>query len=147
MKQFSFNLDRILRYRIHLEKKAQGDLFHAKSEYMKRKTAVKRLIEKRMEIAKKCSNEGFKGMDVPLYQIYKSFLQKLHQDLERAYTNLKESEEKLKAQTLFLKKESIKKKTLETLKDFQLQKYITKLKRDEQKDMDELAISKYIGNS
>ena len=146
MKSFSFSLDRILSYRIYLEKKAQRDLFHAKNEYMRRKNAIKRLVEKKMKIAIKCSNEGFRGMDVPLYQIYKSFLQKLNQDLERAYISLKEGEEKVKAQESFLKKESIKKKTLETLKDLQLQKYMKRLEREEQKVMDELAISKHIGN-
>jgi len=140
MKQFSFRLDYILNYRNYLEKSAQRDLFNARNEYMGWEGEIERLDQERMKIAKKCSEEGFKGMDVPLYQIYRSFLQMLHHDLERAHISLKKAEEEVKAQEAVLEKESIKKKTLEALKDLQLKKYMERLEREEQKAIDELVL-------
>lgn len=140
MKPFSFRLDSILNYRDYLEKRAQRDLFNARNEYIKRVKAVKRLAKERVEIARRCRDEGFRGIDVPLYQIYMSFLQRLDHDIERAHMSLKKGEEKVKAQEAVLKKESIKKKTLELLKDSQLKRRLERLEREEQKQMDELVI-------
>ena len=140
MKPFSFRLDSILNYRDYLEKRAQRDLFNARNEYIKRLKAVKRLAKERGEIARRCRDEGFRGIDVPLYQIYISFLQRLEHDIERAHMSLKKGEEKVKAQEAVLKKESIKKKTLELLKDLQLKRRLERLEREEQKQMDELVI-------
>ena len=140
MRPFSFRLDSILNYRDFLEKRAQRDLFSARNEYIERVKAVKRLAQERVEIATRCRDEGFRGIDVPLYQIYISFLQGLDHDIEGAHISLKKGEEKVKAQEAVLKKESIKKKMLELLKDLQLKRYLERLEREEQKEMDELVI-------
>jgi len=147
MRRFSFRLDRILNYRRYLEKKAQRDLFDARNAYRARGREVKRIVRKRIEIARICSDKGFKGMGVPQYLIYKSFLQGLNHDLEEAHTNLKKGEEEVKAQQVALKKESIKKKSLETLKDLQVDKYRKRSEREEQKVMDELVITRKRGKS
>jgi len=107
---------------------------------MEREKTVKRLAEKRREIARKRSDEGFRGIDVSLYQIYRSFLQKLDQDLENAHMSVKEGKEKVEAQQAVLKKESIKKRTLEILRDLQLRRHLEGVEREEQKVLDELVI-------
>jgi len=140
MKRFSFRLDSILNYRNYLEKRAQRDLFNARHEHIETEKEIERLGNKRMETARECSDEGLRGMDVPLYQVYRSFLLKLNYDLERAHMGLKKAEEKIKEKKAVLKEKSIKKKTLEVLKDLQLKKYMQRLEKEEQKVMDELAI-------
>ena len=140
MKPFSFRLDSIRNYRNYLEKRAQGDLFNAKNEYMRKKEELKKLEEKRMETARICSDEGFKGIDVPHYQMFRSFVQKLDHDIERAHMSIKEGQQRVKVQEAVLKKESIKKKTLEVLRDLQLKRFLERLDREEQKAIDELAI-------
>ncbi len=140
MKPFSFRLDSILSYRDYLEKRARKDLFNARNEYIGKEREIKRLVKKRMEISKRCSDEGSRGIDVRLYQIYRSFLQSLNHDLERTHISLKKAGEKVKTQEAVLKKESIKKKMLVVLKDLQLKKYMQRLVRKEQKVMDELVI-------
>jgi len=140
MKPFSFRLDSILNYRNYLEKRAQIDVFSSRNEYIGREREIKRLSKKRMEIARGCRDEGFRGIDVPLYKIYRSFLQKLNHDLEGAHISLKKAEEQVKAKEAVLRKESIKKKTLEALKDLQLKRYLKRSEREEQKVMDELVI-------
>lgn len=140
MNPFSFRLESILNYRSHLEKMAQRDLFRAENEVMEGRKAIEKLTESRREIALKCSEERFRGMSVPQYQIYRSFLKRLDDDLKRAHISLIEAGEKVMAKKEALKKESIRKKTLEALKDLQLKKYMKRLEKEEQKVMDELVI-------
>jgi flagellar export protein FliJ len=140
MKPFSFRLDSILRYRDYLEKRAQRDLFSAKNEYMEKVKAVKRLAKEKVETGRRCKDEGFKGIDVALYQIYLSFMQGLDNDIEGAHISIKKAEGKVKAQEVALRKESIKKKTLELLKGLQLKRYLEGLDKEEQKVVDELVI-------
>ena len=94
MKRFSFRLDRLLHYRKYLEKQAQKNLYSARREALSREKALKRLVERRMATERKCRDEGFRGMDVPLYRIYQSFLQKSNDDLETARIQLQEEEQK-----------------------------------------------------
>jgi len=142
MKPFSFRLDSILNYRNYLEKRAQRNLVNAINEYRGLEREIERLSKKRIEIAGKCSEEGLRGMDVPKYHIYRFFLQKVTDDLERANMSLEKTEEKIKKKKAVLKGESIKKKTLETLKDSQLKKHMLRLETEEQKTLDELVIMK-----
>ena len=93
-----------------------------------------------MGLAKECSDETFKGIDVPSYRLFISFLQSLNQDLERAHMSVKQGEEKVRAQQEILKGKSIEKKSLEILKDLQFKKYKLTRERADQKEIDELVI-------
>jgi len=140
LKKFSFRLESVLNHRRHLEKKAQRDLVNARHEQARREKVAKELGDKRMDTAKECSDETFKGIDVPSYRLYISFLQSLHQDLERAHMSLQQGEEKVRAQQEILKGKSIEKKSLEILKDLQFKEYRLKRERADQKAIDELVI-------
>jgi flagellar FliJ protein len=141
MKLFKFRLDKILDYRKHLTKVAQIDLFNAKNECIRREKKVKRLSEKRKEIAKSCMDEGVKGIDVPRYKIYLAYLYKIEHDLKSAHTLLKQEKENVISKKAILTNESIKKKSLETLKDLKHNKYIELSEREEQKVLDEIVIT------
>ncbi len=141
MKPFTFRLDKILGYRKHLSKIAQIDLFNARNECIRREKEVKRLSEKRKKIAKSCRDEGLKGIDVPRYKIYQAYLYKIMHDLESAHTRLKEEKGNVVTKKAILANESIKKKTLETLKDLQHNKYIELSEREDQKILDEIVIT------
>lgn len=140
MKKFSFRLDRLLNYRKYVEKQAQKDLFSARHEAQRLEKALKRLGEKRIETEKKCREEGAKGIDVPWYRIYQAFFQKSDHDLDRARIRLREGEEEVRAKVATLNEKTVKKRTLEVLKDMQYQKYLHQLGKEEQKIMDELAV-------
>jgi len=147
MKPFSFRLDSILNYRNYLEKRARRNLANAINEYIGWEREIERLSKKRIEIAGKCSDEGLRGMDVSKYHMYRSFLQRVGDDLERANMSLKKAEEKIEEKKAALKDKSIKKKTLETLKDLQRKRYMRRLETEEQKTIDELVIMKKEGRA
>jgi flagellar FliJ protein len=140
MKPFTFRLQRLLNYRGYLERRAQVDLFNAKNEVRAQEEEIKKLKGTKMDIWEECSDEGARGMNVPLYQIYRSFINKLDLDLEEAHRRLEALEEKVKAQTAVLREETIRKKTLENLKDLQRKRYMVQTDREEQKEMDEMVI-------
>ena len=140
MKPFIFRLERLLNYRGYLERRAQVDLFNAKNEVRAQEEEIENIKRNKMNIWKECSEEGARGMDVPLYQIYHSFIKKLDLDLEEAHRRLEELEEKVKAKTAVLREETIRKKTLENLKDLQRKRHMMQTDREEQKEMDEMVI-------
>jgi len=140
VKRFSFRLEKVLRYRKYLETKAQIKLMDAINEYHEKETSIKLLVARRMELADECSGEKKKGMDVARYRLYYHYFHKLNDEQEAGGIALKKTEEKVQTQRMLLTKESIKKKTLETLKDVQHGRYQEISGKEEQKMMDETAI-------
>jgi flagellar export protein FliJ len=140
MKQFSFRLDRICRYRGYLEKKAQGELARARNEQRETEKAVNLLASERMELAEKCSDKLFSGMHVPLYWMYGVYLERLRMELEEAHGELTKAGEKVRAREKALLRESIKRKALDALRDLRRTRYIENMEREEQKLLDELVI-------
>jgi flagellar FliJ protein len=138
MKRFSFRLENILKYRNHMEKRARMALLDVRNEYMGRKNRVKKLATKRTENIITCRDEATRGLDVPMYKIHQAFQQKLDHDLAIANMDLQEGKQKVKVQEKILQGESIKKMSLEALKDLQLKNYIKKLEQEEQTFMDEM---------
>ncbi|MEJ2657232.1 MAG: flagellar export protein FliJ [Desulfobacterales bacterium] len=141
MKPYSFRLDKILDYRSYLRKKAQIDVFNARNECLKREKEVLNLVEKRVEISNKCSEEESIGMSVPVYHAYQAYLQRIKCDLEKAKIKLNEEKEEVIAKEMVLKQASINKKTLEVLKELKHKKYMEALGREEQKTLDEIVIT------
>jgi flagellar export protein FliJ len=141
MKPYSFRLDKILDYRSYLRKKAQIEVFNARNECLKREKEVLRLIEKKVEISKKCSEEETRGMSVPVYHTYQAYMKRIGYDLEKAYIRLDEEKEEVMAKEMILKQASINKKTLEVLKELKHKKYMESLGREEQKILDEIVIT------
>jgi flagellar FliJ protein len=140
MKRFSFRLDSILGYRRYQEKRAQRDLFNARHEQAQRKRAAEQLADKRTETADACTEEGFKGIDVPRYHLYKTFLRSLNKDLDKAHLKLGEGEEEIHAKQSVLTRRSVEKKSLEVLRDLKVKAYKLSIEQEEQKAMDELVI-------
>lgn len=140
MKPYSFRLEKVLGYRSYLRKRAQKAVFNARNKYMKMEKEVLGLAEKRSELFDKCCEEGNNGICVPVYRLYQTFIQKIDDDLEEAHVRLNEEKEKIIAKEAVLKHSSIKKKTLEILKDTQRKKYIESFQREEQKLLDEIVI-------
>ena len=141
MEKFSFRLDRVLNYRKYLEKQAQKHLFHARHEALKREEVLKRLIEKRLETERNYRQGTSQGMEVSWYRIYRTFFQKSDHDLEMARIRLQKGNDMVRVKRTDLEKKAVKKKTLEVLKEMQYRRYLHQLGKEDQKVMDELAVT------
>ena len=147
MKRFSFRLEKVLRYRKYLEKKAQIKLINTINEYNMMENSVKMIAAKCKELSGECSDEKQKEMDVARYRLYCHYFQKLNDDQEAGNLALKKTEATVHLNRTLLKKESIKKKTLETLKEIQSCRYREISEKEEQKELDETAIIRRKGIS
>ena len=140
MKRFSFRLEKVLRYRKYLETNARIKLINTINEYNITENSVKMIAAKRKEISAECSKEKRNGMDVARYRLYYHFNQKLNDDQEAGVLALKKTEATVHLHRTLLKKESVKKKTLETLKEIQSSRYREISEKEEQKELDETVI-------
>jgi len=140
VKPFIFRLESIHRYREYREKRAQGEL--AKERHRKREmeTVVNRLVSERADLAKTCSDAAVSGMNVPLYRMYGSFLERLRSELEDAHDELMKAAEKVRTREKALLRESKNRKALEALRDLMRRRYTEDLEREGQKVLDELVI-------
>ena len=138
MKPYSFRLKKILDYRTYLRKKAQIDLFNARNECLKREREIMSLISKKNTISIKCNEEELKGISVPVYNTYQTYLKSIGCDIEKACIRLDEGKEEVMAKEKILKQASINKKTLEVLNEVKHKKYMEDIGREEQKILDEL---------
>jgi flagellar FliJ protein len=141
MKKYCFRLDRLLNYRKYLEKQAQKHLYNARHEALKREEALKQLVEKRLDTERNYREGTSEGMAVSWYRIYQAFFQRSDQDLAMARIRLQKGTEKVRVKRAELEKVSVTKKTLEVLKEMQFRRYLHQLGKEEQKVMDELAVS------
>ena len=140
MRKFSFRLDRLLDYRKYLERQAQKHLFNARHEALKREEILKQLAEKRSKTERKYHEETSEGMEVSWYRIYQTFFQKSDHDLAMARIRIKKGNETVMVKRADLEKKSVKRKTLEVLKEMQYRRYLHHLGKEEQQVMDELAV-------
>ena len=142
MKPFTFRLESVLKYRRFMEKKEMMRLMQHKKACEDIKTAISRLTSKRSDMALKCSQAGAEGASVFEYLSYKSYLNTLQEDIEAAHNELREAEHRVREQESVLKKETIKKKALERLRELRVEDHRKTIDRLEQQYLDELAINK-----
>ncbi|MFH2045475.1 MAG: flagellar export protein FliJ [Pseudomonadota bacterium] len=141
MKKFSYRLEKVLRFRKYLEKKAQKKLSDTIYEYQTRENLIKDIENKQKELASNCNKEKLRGMDVVRYQNYNLYSKKLFDDQERELVALKETNESVQLHRSLLQKELIRKKQLEKLKEVQRSRYMQFAEKDEQKQSDETLIT------
>lgn len=142
MKLFKFRLERVLHYRKHMEKKALSGLINVNKEYAEKKESIEQLTVERSKVTDDLFAQELKGIEVPHLNIYTSFLQKLNSDLETGRIEVRNSERKVKTQEAVVRRETVKRKALETVKGNRIQTYLHETEQEEQKFLDELVIKK-----
>ena len=142
MKPFKFRLESVLKYRRFMEKKEMMRLMRHKKVCEDIKMSISHLDAQRSEMALKCSRAGAQGASVFEYLSYKSYLNSLQEDIETAQHELVEKERRIKEQEAVLKKETVRKKVLERLRELRFEDHREMIAKLEQKQLDELVINK-----
>jgi flagellar export protein FliJ len=101
---------------------------------------MNRIDNQRRETARECDDASVRGVDVPLYLMYRGYMQSLDEYLEKAHTRVKEGEVNILERKTHLQKETVKKKSLVSLKERQLEDYLARCGREEQNAVDELIL-------
>ena len=142
MKKFTFRLDKILDYRVYQELAAHKGVIEAKRERSKTERRMASLMKKRMDVSKECSAAGDAGIGVPKYRLYQTFLETLDYDLADAAVLLQRADQQVAEREKTLKQETIQRKMLETLKEMKKTDYFKTSVTQEQRDLDDMVISR-----
>jgi flagellar protein FliJ len=140
VKKFEFNLETVLKYRRHQEKKAQMDLGEARMARKDILCRIDRLVREKDQIHDRLKKDAMEGMTAGWYLACRQFAGRLDQELKTAGTDLKKQEEKIEVLRSCLEKQYIKKESLECLKTTCEQTHKKNVENELQKFSDELVL-------
>ncbi len=138
MKRFKFRPDPVIRYREYRERIAQIDLARETQALIESKNRISRIEETRTNAGGELEAEQKQGIAVDRYRVFTAYLQGLRQEIESESERLLEVGKRIKEKQHVVKAETIKKKTLEWIKQAEYCKYLEEVRRAEQKEADEL---------
>lgn len=137
---FSFRLEKVLRYRAHLEKKVRLKLCEAVNRMKEQEALIVQLGNQRLEAAQGLADERSKGIPGYRDQIHTSFLRRLTERMTEAQRELEKSRERLLVLKTLLTLATVKKKSLESLREEQLRGFTETCEKMEQKLLDDLVV-------
>jgi flagellar FliJ protein len=140
MGRFVFRLEKVLRYREHLEKNARQKLRRAREVCASKERALRDVILQRYLAEKRCAGEEEQGIEVATYHLHRTFIEHLSRELEDASQSLQEAKEEVRAVEKSWLIASSNKKSLENLRERQFSSQKETQEREDQKLLDELVI-------
>lgn len=140
-KEFRFNLQKVLDYRVSLQEKSQQEFALARKKHQEQASLLEKLKQEleqaRQEIRKK-ENQTQAGI-----WLWNQFIDRLEFDLKQAEARLKELTREVDLRRKTLIKTSKDKKIIEKLKYNQKMKFDHEQEKNEQKEFDEMAVVRY----
>ncbi|NVL91056.1 MAG: flagellar export protein FliJ [Desulfobacterales bacterium] len=138
MKRFKFRLDPVIRYRQYLERIAQINLAKEKQALIETRNRISGIEQTKRHAAGELEREQEQGIEVDRHRIFTDYLRGLGEDIEFESERLIEIGKRVRERQEAVKAETIKKKTLEWLKEAEYNKYLALIDRAEYKESDEL---------
>jgi len=138
MKRFKFRLDPVIRYREYRERIAQIDLARETQALIESKNRISEIEQTRRYAVSELDGEQKEGIEVDRYRVFAAYLQGLHAEIASESGRLVEIGKRIREKQQAVKAETIKKKTLEWIKQNEHSKYLEWMNRAEQKAADEL---------
>ncbi len=138
MKRFKFRLDPVIRYREYRERIAQIELARETQALIETKSRISEIEQTRRYAASEFDGEQTEGIEVDRYRIFTAYLRGLRHEIESESERLIEIGKRIRKKQEAVKAETIKKKTVEWLKETEYSKYLEWVNRAEQKAADEL---------
>lgn len=139
---FSFRLEKVLHYRAHLEKKVRLQVGEAVTHLKEQETLIRRLNSRRAGAARGLAEERSRGISVGRDRIHTAFLRRLTEELAEAHGELEKRRERLELLKSLWRLATMKKKSLESLKEEQLRRFVETAERMEQKLLDEYVVTR-----
>ena len=138
MKRFKFRLDPVIRYREYRERIAQIELHRETQALIETKNRISELEQSRRYAAGELDGEQTEGIEVDRYRVFTAYLRGLRHEIESESERLIEIGKRIRKKQEAVKAETIKKKTVEWLKETEYSTYLEWVNRAEQKAADEL---------
>lgn len=138
MKRFKFRLDPVIRYREYRERIAQIGLARETQALVESEKRISEIEQARRCTVSELDSEQKQGIEVDRHLIFTAYLQGLHDEIESERERLVEIDKRIREKQEAVKVETMKKKTLEWIKQTQYSKHLKWINRAEQKAADEL---------
>ncbi len=138
MKRFKFRLDPVIRYREYRERIAQIGLARETQALVESEKRISEIEQARRCTVSELDSEQKQGIEVDRHLIFTAYLQGLHDEIESERERLVEIDKRIREKQEAAKVETMKKKTLEWIKQTQYSKHLKWINRAEQKAADEL---------
>lgn len=138
MKRFKFRLDPVIRYREYRERIAQIGLARETQAHVESKNRISEIEQARRYTVSELDSEQKQGIEVDRHLIFTAYLQGLRDEIESERERLVEIDKRIREKQEAAKVETMKKKTLEWIKQTQYSKHLKWINRAEQKAADEL---------
>ena len=138
MKRFRFRLDPVIRYREYRERIAQIGLAREAQALIESKNRISEMEHTMRHTAGELDSEQKQGIEADRHRVFTTYLQGLRDEIESESERLVEIGKRIREKQEAVKAETIKKKTLEWIKQTRYSKYLEWINRAEQKAADEL---------
>ena len=138
MKRFKFRLDPVIRYREYRERIAQIGLARETQALVESENRISEIEQARRYTASELDIEQKQGIEVDRHLVFTAYLQGLRDEIESERERLVEIDKRIREKQEAAKVETMKKKTLEWIKQIQYSKHLKWINRAEQKAADEL---------
>ena len=139
MKRFKFRLDPVIRYREYRERIAKIGLARETQALVESKNRISEIEQARRYTAIELDSEQKQGIEVDRHMVFTDYLQGLRDEIASERERLVEIDKRIREKQEAAKVETMKKKTLEWIKQNQYSKYLKCINRAEQKASDELS--------
>ncbi|MEW6701359.1 MAG: flagellar export protein FliJ [Bacteroidota bacterium] len=143
MGKFVYRFESIMNVKEILEKKIQEEISLINKEINELKNQLAAIIDERKKVQQKMSELSLKAAEFQSVKMYDSLLEKKILSVERKINQLLKKKEEKQKELIERKKEH---KVFETLKENQREEFLLDEKRNELKELNEIAIRNYGGN-
>jgi len=147
VKKYTFKLESVFRYRKFLEKIAKIKVSSARYEVVKCKDQIEMLKKQHNEIVKALTDQLSSGVDSDQYQNYTKYISGIDSMMEFKNNNLLNFIKKMVEKQKELEAQSIKKKTIQTLKENRKIQYYKDLSEKIQKEADDAILLRKAKNN
>lgn len=140
---YKFPLESVLKCRENIEKKHAQELANIQLDHSNAIKDLRLLISYAEEISEKLNAEEKKGISPKEALLFHSITNKTKIDISKKETEINEINLLIEKKRKELNTASIEKKVVEKLKEKDRKKYLKEMITRHQKEMDEIAVSRY----
>ncbi|NVM22125.1 MAG: flagellar export protein FliJ [Desulfobacterales bacterium] len=138
MKRFEFRLDPLVRYRQYRERLALMEVARAKESLVQTKRKIQQIEQTRKDVSMDLDKQQTEGIGMEYFRLYAAYLGGLHRQMESEQELLVEIGKTIRETQKAAEAETVRKKTLEWIKQTEYTRYLQMLGRAEQKEADEI---------
>ena len=143
MPKFLFSLETLLRHREDVEQKARDELFRLNYTFQTELHRRDSLVIKFRETMKELSVKQAENSDHQEFNWFYLYLQRLAHEIEQSEKSLAQLQTKVQAQKEVVIEATKKKRILASLKGKKEKEFILDMDKKEQKEVDDLVVTRY----